>query len=239
MEVHEFLEFESAPQCGSVQLLIEILIRHEADLGGSAPSVRDLPAAYAVIHGFRGADVDTVLVLPNRTAVPVHPDRPVRVRVANGAVSSFIVLTVDLRGRLSWAWQRDRTPKRSDPRIIQQFAQLPDHAKFWLVESARTGDRCPAADAMCYALFGYPPPNRSGANHPETAEDIRRCCEFLNSVPEAGLYFHQVASLSEQWTAVVAHWGELCELMLHDWPACERRLQAILEATCPRTGVAA
>lgn len=91
---------------------------------------------------------------------------------------------------------------------------LPAGAADWL----RTGERGISSEAIFSHLSGIPVSGRWGLRAPQDPSDLRRCRLLLEAVPAFRAELHRMAEVSEEWTALVERWDELCATMDEEAP---------------------
>lgn len=97
---------------------------------------------------------------------------------------------------------------------------VPDSAIEWL----RNGERGSSSETIFYCLTQLPI-KRWSSTYPSDPDDLRRCRLLLDTVPEFRARLGEMAQVSQQWAALVAHWDELCALMDEEAPSGQ----------CPKT----
>lgn len=95
------------------------------------------------------------------------------------------------------------------------------------------GERGLSSESIVQHLTGFPALGRNWTiTEPSDSDDLRRCRLLLESVPDLGGRFSEMASASGGWFEMVAAWPEMCAAMdaeLPDWrdPQCHGQ--------CPKT----
>lgn len=59
------------------------------------------------------------------------------------------------------------------------------------------------------AWLAYGEKFEDGHNHPHDPDDLDRCLNLLNTVPELRIFFPNMAALSKTWAALVENWDEI------------------------------
>lgn len=113
---------------------------------------------------------------------------------------------------------------------------LSAEAREWLA----TGERGTSSETIFGRLTGVKFKTES---HPHDPEDLRRCRLLLEQIPEFRPRFAEVAKVSPEWAAIVAHWDELCSLMDTEAPKWRtkrgsagetyRRMLALIKSATP------
>jgi hypothetical protein len=80
-------------------------------------------------------------------------------------------------------------------------------ALYWIATS-KTG-----ASSMTMAFFLAWGIDYRYSTHPRDPDDLRRCVEFLDAVPDCRLNLNLISVLSPNWAALVARWDELEALL--------------------------
>jgi len=82
-----------------------------------------------------------------------------------------------------------------------------------------------SSKAMAAASIGMP---SSGA-HPHDPDDLSRCLRLLQCAPGVRDRMSMVAAMNPAWTALVARWGEIETLAVHEgvdaWAVSRRRFE--------------
>jgi hypothetical protein len=116
-------------------------------------------------------------------------------------------------------------------------AELSPQTRHWAV----WGEQGSSSQCMFRALTGVcvPGAGRDEAAHPHDPSDLRRCILLLEAVPDISVRLGELASLSPQWAALVAHWpflADTMELESPDWrtgrgasPKTSEAMSAILD----------
>ncbi len=81
----------------------------------------------------------------------------------------------------------------------------------WLA-SGRVGI---SSKAMVCKALGLPL-DRWGGNHPHDPDDFNRCLMMLVVVPEVRGSFHEIATISLEWKALISRWDEVEQTFINE-----------------------
>ena len=99
--------------------------------------------------------------------------------------------------------------------------ELSNGALDWLAN----GRRGSSSETIFTTLTGYEAIAEDEMDHPHDAADFRRCCLMFECCPELRSRIGEMASISEEWRALVSNWDALERMM--DQEAPEWRTQNV------------
>jgi hypothetical protein len=73
-----------------------------------------------------------------------------------------------------------------------------------------------SSEAMAFCAAGIP---SSRTHHPHDPSDFSQCLRLVSEVPCVRDAFPEIAKLSPQWAAIIAHWDEIEALLVGETDA--------------------
>lgn len=128
-----------------------------------------------------------------------------------------------------------------DPEVVAKARAVAGEKDIVVSPAARewlaVGQHGVSSETIFSHMTGLP---FSRYSHPHDPDDLRRCRLLLEWVPEFQSRLGEMSAVSPIWAALVAHWGELCDLMDKEapqWRECKgeapetlRRMRALIES---------
>ena len=156
-----------------------------------------------LVSGALPADAFAMLShgMPKNAVIDPHAARLLGVTFAVGAPEALKALTAD-----------QAVLAEARKRVQGIGADLSDSAREWLA----TGQQGTSSLTIFQRLTGKKLTQTE--NHPYDPDDLSRCRQLLDQVPEFRSRLGELAAISPVWAKLVAEWDDLCALMDSEAP---------------------